>query len=245
MLLTAYQAFLSQGTTDERTKAINELMFGKLCDYDVTSGGWEEFMVAVTLWFLNKNNYQDAVTKKFLEIKDTPEYKEGIKKYNFHSFVGAGYKVIVGERENPGNAFLKTILIHRRKIAENVVSRYPEFNKVIEAMNITDDALTRSDGFAESFVNESNVICGFISDSNGILDDQDFLILAASIMSFMGRFEKAEENDGRLFISRIEDIGEEIYSIPRIALYCAALWYADYNNYKQLLADYIDPLENN
>ena len=244
VLLTAYQAFLSQGTTDEGVRAINRQMAETIRGLDIVVGGWEELMVAVALWFFDANNFQEAVKKKYIEIKDTPEYLEGGRKYKFETFIKAGYKLICNNSENPGDEFLSLILSHRRKLAENVKSCYPDFNRVLDAMDASDDALMNSGDFASCFVNESNVICDYISDQNDILENQDYLILGASIMSFMGRFSDPEENDGRLFIGRIESIGEEIYTLPRIALYCAALWYSDYKNYKQLLADVINDPES-
>ena len=245
VLLTAYEAFLSIGTTDEKRIALHDQMAKTLLGLDIIIGDWEEFMVAVALWFFNTNNFQEEVKLKFMEIKDTPEYKEGGKRYNFNSFVKCGYKFVLDSIEDPGNAFLRHIIIDRRIIAERVESKYPDFKRVIQAMDVTDNALTNSGDFGGSFVNESKVICDFILDHNDILENQDFLILGAAIMSFMGRFEKSEENDGRMFIGRIEDIGEEIYTFPSIALYCAALWFADYKNYQQLLTDVIIDHERN
>ena len=240
IFLVAYEAILSQGTTDEKLIAVHNQMVKTLFGLDVVIGGWEEFMVAVALWFFDANNFQEEVKKKYIEIKDTPEYKEGGKKYRFDTFIKAGYKLVLDSLDDPGNAFLRHILFNRRTIAERVESQYSDFNRVIQAMDVTDNALKNSGDFGESFVNESNVICEFISDQNGILENQDYLILGAAIMAFMGRFEKPEENDGRLFIGKIEKIGEEIYTLPSIALYCAALWFADYKDYQQLLAEVIN-----
>lgn len=244
LLLTAYHCFLNQRTTDERTILIRNMMVDRVIERPYIYAEWKDLLIITVLWYSDKNGFQEAVLKKFQAIKDTPEYNEGIRKYNFNSFIGAGYKVIIDNRDNPDNEFLRTILVYRRKIAENIQSHYPEFNKVIQAMDVTDNALMNSGDFSGSFINESNVICDYISEGSDILDNQDYLILGAAIMSFMGRFNKPEENDGRLFITRIESIGEEIYTLPRISLFCAALWYADYNNYKQLLTEYINDPKN-
>lgn len=244
ILMTAYACVLNQGSTEEKSIRIRDMMVDHLFERPFLPTEWKEELIITALWFSNKNSFQEKVINKYQEIKDTPEYNEGIRKYNFNSFVGAGYKVIIDNRDNPDNEFLRTILIFRRKIAENVQSQYPDFKKVIQAMDVTDNALMNSGDFSGSFINESNVICDYISDGSDILDNQDYLILGAAIMSFMGRFSKPEENDGRLFIARIENIGEEIYTLPRISLFCAALWYADYNNYKQLLTEYIKDPKN-
>lgn len=244
ILLATYTCFLNHNSTYENAISIRNMMIDRLCERPYVQADWKDELLLVALWFSNKNNFQEKVKAKYLEIKDTQEYKEGNKKFNFTSFVKAGYKLISNDRENPDNEFLKNILIHRRKIAENVALRFPEFDRVLQAMDITDEALTHSGDFAGSFVNESNVICDYISESSEILDNQDFLILGAAIMAFMGRFNNPEENDGRLFITRIESIGKEIYTYPRIAMFCAALWYADYKDYKNLIIEMINSADN-
>ena len=231
ILTTAYVVFLSR--MSEMGTVLREILLNRMSKLCIVRTEWEEQLAAATLWFADKDGYRDAVVRKYNEIKDTPEYNVSKPKTSFEDYVQCGAKLTADQPDRIDARFTELILIHRTELAKELASKNAAFSRLSDMMNETNRAIEQQEDYVELFKAEFDQIWTYLDTDQSLLDDLDYLVLAASLTAFMERFNEPENNDAIAVIKRIESNKNELYGISSIALYCSALWYANYNDYQQ------------
>ena len=234
VLLGAYAALLSVGTKDESVSTISGMLVDRACRVEVSKDGWEELIVSTMLWFSNKDGFKDKVIKKFYEIKDTPEYNYYDRSKVFSDLVKCGINLTKGQDDLDG-AFSNALGQHREAVALSVAEKYPEFKKVTALIAKTNAEIDQTSAvFAENFAKEFAAEWEFAKDEN-VKNDSDFHVLLAAMTASADDLNKAEQKDATHLLDIILERDEQIFGIAQISLLVAAMWYADYKNYRHYI----------
>lgn len=236
ILLTAYAAFLSQGTTDERTKTITEMMVDRACAYNVAKGGWEEKLIAVILWFSDRDGYRSTVVNKYIELMNQTEAvpAEYVDKINIDLYARIGAQIYGQYDGGIDLRFVSILIQYKLPVSEKIAKDFPSFTPISEYMQANNNQPNLSGDFDEVF-----------KASDLFIESVDCAILVAALGTFLDRGNPDRGTSEACIIcieKALNKPGEEVVGLPSIALLCVALWFSNYKGYKERVYEQIKML---
>lgn len=166
---------------------------------------------------------------------------------DYDQYVALGVKCLqAAKNTDPDKSFGLYVLHNRINAAQAIAQRYPEFSRVVYHMTTTNELIANHKPSADSFNSEWNTVSEF-SRKAGLSTDTEYCVLFAALTAFLYRGELPENNPATSMVDRIVNRNEEIFGESFVYLFTTALWYTNYNNFKQniLLGLYKEPVKGN